>query len=198
MEISLTEPSIVWVFFVCIVALTAGATFLIVCWKARSEKADCLKEENASLTAENASLIVKNDALKEESVSQKAESARQKEENDELISAKHTLTQQLLIERVTGQAQIRVALCEVKAEAFTSARVERELHWQELPGKWFARNYVFVYRETLWILGSAKPELTIAKFESRMPPEAIVAILGAGVKLIQLTAGGGDTATRHQ
>ncbi len=188
MEISLTEPSIVWVFFVCIVALTAGATFLIVSWKARSKKADCLKDENANLKAENASLMVKNDALQEESV-------RQIEINDALISAKHTLTQQLLIERVSGQAQIRVALCEVKAEAFTSARVERELHWQELPGKWFARNYVFAYRETLWILGNAKPELTIAKFESRMPPEAVVAILGAGVKLIQLTAGGRDTAT---
>jgi hypothetical protein len=198
MGISITEPSIVWVLFVCIVALTAGVTFLIVSWKDRSKKADLLKEENASLKAENASLIIKNDGLKEQSVSQKAESAHQKVENDELLSAKHTLMQQLLIERVTGQAQTRVAVCELKAEAFMSARVERELHWQELPGKWFARNYVFVYRETLWILGAAKPELTIAKFESRMPPEAIVAIFGAGIKLIQLAAGDRDTATQPQ
>jgi hypothetical protein len=64
MEISLTEPSIVWVFFVCIVALTAGATFLIVSWKARSQKADLLKEENASLKAENAGLLVKTTPLR--------------------------------------------------------------------------------------------------------------------------------------
>jgi hypothetical protein len=187
--ISITEPLMVWVCFACVVSLTGGVTFVIHCWKERSRKADLLKEENADLKTANASLSAENTNLKEERASQKAENAQQKVEREKLIAARNSVTQQLLIERVTGQAQTRVAVCEAKTEAFLSAKVERELHWEELPGKWWGRNYLFVYRETLWILGTAKPELTIAKFESRIAPETIVSIFGAGVKVVQLTDG---------
>jgi len=176
MAILMIDPLTAGFAVVFIIATSAGTTFLITkkisktqgAWKKLRSRFREVRREVSSLKKDNADLVVTVEKV--------------------LLEAQR-VSSELSTERATRDSSLRAERAEIRLEAIKSVNVTRELLCKELPRSWNARNYALAYRETVSVLGVARPELVIGKFESRIDPERILAVLGSGVKLIRLAAG---------